>query len=184
MNYKSYNLENNKKVEVFDNLFPYDWRLSTYIFCRNSAFRIGWSDTAIAERTQYNLLFSTYTNEDIINLGIYNYINKQEILNSLAGLGLSKCILNLSVPSDVNFVHTHDEKKVVLYYVNVDWKDGWHGETLFYSENLNDIQLGLPYTPGRLIIFDADIPHTIRPQSIIASHHRMTLAMFYDKQLS
>ena len=93
---------------------------------------------------------------------------------------LSKTILNLSVPSDVHYTHTHQEKKILLYYLNLEWRDGWHGETHFYSEDLTSIQYSSPYTPGRLIVFDANIPHTIRPQSIIAPNHRFTLALIYD----
>jgi hypothetical protein len=67
--------------------------------------------------------------------------------------------------------------------VNVGWRPEWHGETLFYSEDLSEIELALPYTPGRVVVFDATIPHSYRPQSTIADHYRFTLAMGFDKEL-
>ena len=95
---------------------------------------------------------------------------------------LSKVILNVTTASDSHFVHAHPESKVVLYYVNQEWKDGWHGETLFYSENLKDIVHANVYTPGRVIVFDGKIPHAIRPQSIIGPQFRYTLAMVFNKE--
>ena len=96
---------------------------------------------------------------------------------------IGKTVINLSTPSDVNYVHTHPEDKILLYYVNAEWREGWHGETQFYSEDLKQIQFSSPYTPGRLILFNANIPHTIRPQSIIGPQFRFTLAMGLSKKI-
>ena len=79
-----------------------------------------------------------------------------------------------------NFIHSHPEKLAILYYVNLDWEDGWHGETLFYNESGKEIVFASPYTPGRVIVFDASIPHTIRPQSVIGPKFRFTLSIFFD----
>ena len=65
--------------------------------------------------------------------------------------------------------------------MNLEWRDGWHGETLFFDESCKDIMYASPYTPGRVIAFDAKIPHTIRPQSHLASFYRFTLALVYTK---
>ena len=43
-----------------------------------------------------------------------------------------------------------------------------------------DIIYTSPYTPGRIIVFDATIPHAIRPQSVIGPKFRFTLASFFD----
>ena len=69
----------------------------------------------------------------------------------------------------------------VLYYINLDWRDGWHGETLFYNpNNLKEIIYTSLYIPGRIILFDGSIPHAIRPQSIKAPKFRFTLSLFFD----
>jgi hypothetical protein len=67
-----------------------------------------------------------------------------------------------------------------LYYANLEWEQHWHGETLFYSEDLNEIDLAIRYTPGRIVVFDATIPHSIRPQSNVANNYRFTYAMTFD----
>jgi hypothetical protein len=143
-------------------------------------FRIGWGEADIPERKARDyFLYSSYSEDDVNALGILPYINNSPVQSLIDNLKLSKTVLNLGVPSDVYHAHTHLESKVVLYYVNQDWYPGWHGETMFYSEDLNRIQYTSQYTPGRIIVFDASIPHTTRPQSSIAAHHRFSLSMFY-----
>lgn len=181
--HKTYTLENNKRIDVFDDVFPLAWRIAAYDFCRNSFFKIGWSDSTIPERKSHDyFLYSSYTKQDLDHLHIFEHLEKSEVPTLIEGLEFSRSVLNLSVPSDVNYVHTHPDKKIILYYINQEWKDGWHGETLFYNNSMSDIQFASPYTPGRVIVFDGDIPHCIRPQSTLAPMHRLTLTvMFTDK---
>jgi len=180
MKHKSLILENNKKIEVLDNIFPMDFRTSAYDFCRNSLFRIGWSDTNQPDKKANDYFFhSVFSQKDLDNLGIMKYIMDSPVADMIEGLTIHQCIVNCSTPSDVNFTHIHQQNKVLLYYVNLDWQDGWHGETQFYTEDNKEVQYTSPYTPGRLIVFDANIPHAIRPQSIIGPQHRFTLAIVY-----
>ena len=70
---------------------------------------------------------------------------------------LYKAILNLVRSDDVHYIHHHDKQYVLLYYVNLEWRDGWHGETLFYDPYDNDkISFASPYKPGRIILFDGN----------------------------
>jgi hypothetical protein len=65
--------------------------------------------------------------------------------------------------------------------VNLEWLDGWHGETLFYDETCKNIIFASPFTPNRVIVFDASIPHSLRPPSLIATKFRFTLALIFNK---
>jgi hypothetical protein len=171
----------NKTIEIFDDATPLSFRHRVYDTCKTSYFRLGWNDSAIPERKPFDYnLHSTYNEHDIENLGILPIITSTKIIDSLDNLKIKQCIVNLSVASDVNFAHTHPEKKVLLYYANLEWQEGWAGETVFYSEDLKDIVYTSQYTPGRFIVFDADIPHSIRPQSTIGPKHRFTLSLFWD----
>ena len=81
----------------------------------------------------------------------------------------------------MHYLHIHQKQQVCLYYVNLDWRDGWHGETLFYNpDNLKEIAYTSLYIPGRIILFDGSIPHAIRPQSVKAPKFRFTLSLFFD----
>ena len=170
-----------RKIHIYDDLFSLSFRSAAYQFAENSTFRIGWPDGCINEKMQYRFLHSQYSHEDVYNLGILNEFKNTPIEEEIYGHTLVKTYLNLSTPSDVNFQHSHPENKVVLFYVNLEWQDGWHGETLFYKDNLKEILLATPYTPGRVTVFDGRIPHAIRPQSYLAPFYRYTLAMIYNK---
>lgn len=173
--------QHGKCVRVYDELFDSHYRANAYLFAQQSHFVLGWADGAIIEKQANRFLHSIYSPDDVVRLGILDKIAKSEAARELDGYTLSKTILNLSTASDANYTHTHPEDKVLLYYVNLEWFDGWHGETLFFSEDHKDVVFASPYTPGRLISFDAKIPHTIRPQSHIAAQYRFTLALIFNK---
>jgi SM-20-related protein len=113
--------------------------------------------------------------------GVLGRLATTPVAQEFDGHKLEKCVINLSTASDVNFVHSHPEDKVLLYYLNLEWRDGWHGETLFYDETGKEVVFANAYTPNRLVAFDAKIPHTIRPQSHLAPQYRLTLALIYNK---
>ena len=174
---------NNKKdkiIQVYDDLFDFNSRTDIYDYVRNSFFKIGWADTDILDTVKHEFIHSAYSKEDVDKLGFFEKLKKTPIMNHIEDLEHKHTIVNLSTPSDSNFIHFHQEKLVVLYYVNLNWGNGWHGETLFYDEWGRDIIFASSYTPGRIIVFDASIPHTIRPQSIIGPKFRFTLSSFFD----
>ncbi len=174
-------LENGKSLRVYDNVFPLGFRASAFEFAISSNFVIGWSDGVTDAQTAHKYLHSSFSHEDVARLGIVDQIRRSEAANELDGFEIKKTILNLTTASDVHFVHTHCEDKVLLYYVNLSWNDGWHGETLFLDDASKDVIFASQYTPGRLIAFPGDTPHAIRPQSIIADKHRFSLALFLTK---
>jgi hypothetical protein len=97
--------------------------------------------------------------------------------------------VNLGIPTDCHQLHTDiagsltgfDECLSLLYYVNCDWNINWGGETLFYSNDLHNIEYTSIFKPGRIIIFDGAIPHSARPQAVLSTQHRFTLACKFIK---
>jgi hypothetical protein len=182
MKHKIIEVERNKKIEVFDDVFDLNFRQQMFMFVENSLFQLGWSDGSVTENQKYKFLHSIYSTDDVIRCGLVNELNKSGISEILEKekVTLVKTVVNLSTPADFNFLHAHPEKKVLLYYPNLVWEDGWHGETLFYNETCDEVVFASAYTPGRIVLFDGNIPHTIRPQSVIATKYRFTLALIFD----
>jgi hypothetical protein len=172
----------NQSIKVFDNQLSLGQRQHLYSFITRSLFRLGWADTEIIESQSNKLLHSVYSNDDLEKFKIFDYLQNTQLKEELQNYQVDQAIVNLSTPSDYNFVHAHTQDKVLLYYANLDWRDGWHGETLFYDEPCKDVVFASSYTPGRFILFDADIPHTIRPQSVIAAKYRFTFATTLNKK--
>jgi hypothetical protein len=174
-------VDRSKRIAVYDDLFTLKDKQDFYSFADKSFFTIGWADGAIVENQSNRFLHSVYSEEDLNRLGIVEKIKNSEAANELEGYKIDGAILNLSTAADTNYVHAHPENKILLYYVNLEWFDGWHGETLFFDEACKNIVYANPYVPGRLVSFDASIPHTIRPQSHIAAQYRFTLALMFNK---
>lgn len=174
-------VDNGRKLRVYDDVFDMEYRHNLYTFAQNSLYRIGWADGTIVEHKKHQFLHAFYSPEDIERIQLVQKLQETPVAQELEGFTLSKCVMNLSTPSDSNFVHAHPEDKVLLYYINLEWHDGWHGETLFYDEPGKEVVFASAYMPNRLIAFDAKIPHTIRPQSPIAAFYRLTLALIYNK---
>jgi len=174
-------VDNGRKLRMYDGMFDMSYRSQLYQYMRGSFFKIGWADSQTHEKKGYQFLHSVHSEEDLKAVDFLGRLQQTAVGQELVGYSLSKAVLNLSTPADVNFVHTHPEDKVILYYVNLDWEDGWHGETLFFDESGKNIMFASAYTPGRIIVFDAKIPHTIRPQSHIATFYRLTFALVLTK---
>ena len=181
MDYKSYNFDG-YEIEVYDNLFTLSERVKFYNFVSNSNFKFGWEDTNEIEYGNYKYFYSSYSSDDLDNFGFFESLGRHDDLyNKLNVYSPKKCIVNLSIPVNTYFNHSHVEDKVLLYYANIRWKEEWGGETLFYNDSLKDILFASPYVPGRVIVFDGKIPHTLRPQSGSAPHFRFTFTTFFEK---
>ena len=170
---------NGKFILVFDNVFDLSDRFDIYNFVRRSQFCIGWQDTDLLERRSCVYLHSKYSQDDMTSLDFFKRLKNQHLTHLINDLEWKDTTVNLSFPTNTHFSHTHNDISC-LYYVNTDWKEEWAGETLFYNES-GDVVFCSTYKPGRIILFDGTIPHTIRPQSIAAPDFRFTLATRFYK---
>ena len=169
-------------LKIFDNEVPFASQQETYNFVLNSAYKLGWHDSNVENKFVPNV-HSDWNINDLKNSGVYPYLkNVAKKLKLDIDKNFDKCIVNLSKSSDYNFSHCHTEENVLLYYVNLEWQDGFGGETIFYNDNLTDIKLASMYKPGRIVAFDGSIPHTIRPQSSYGPNYRFTISCFLKKE--
>lgn len=172
----------NGEIKIFDNAISAHDRNEIYAAVRYSKFSIGWADTNIIENQQYEFLGARFEDEKRIELVERVFINNEKLKEELKDLVAVKMFVHLATPADSFFMHTHSESKVLLYYVNPVWHDGWHGDTFFYEDNCKDIRFVSPYTPGRCILFDGCVPHSLRPQSVIGPKYRFSLVIFFERK--
>jgi hypothetical protein len=138
---------------------------------------LGWADDQVHHIPN---LHSVYTQRELSSVKFLEGLD-DSIKNVIGGKHIEKCIVNLSNNSDTNFVHTHPNKLVLLYYINLEWMPHFHGETLFYNDDMAEIEYASPFVPGKFILFDGEIPHTIRPQSSAGPKYRFTMSMILNK---
>ena len=176
----------NLHLTTYDDKIPYLERYEIWKYIVNSTYKLGWTDSF--EPGKYDLnIHSDWTVKELQDSGIYPYI-ETAIKNTewFTNKKIIKIVVNLVRPDDVYYIHNHAGAQSVLYYANLDWQDGWYGETIFYDPvDIKSIAHTSLYVPGRILLFDGSIPHAIRPQSIKAPKYRFTLTVFYgvDKLL-
>lgn len=171
-------------IKFYDNIIPLEFRDVLYSYASRCNFKIGWNDFASGEHITDPNLHSEWSLEDLNRTKILEFIKPCIKETSwFTNENLSTAVLNLVKSEDVHHIHSHRGSQVVLVYLNLNWRDGWYGETLFFDKfDFNKIIFASAFVPGRIILFDGQIPHTIRPQSKVGPKFRMTLSLFYNKQ--
>tara|TARA_R110002020_G_scaffold467963_1_gene691888 strand:- start:238 stop:780 length:543 start_codon:yes stop_codon:yes gene_type:complete len=171
-----------KDINVYDNFLAASHMDTIYGFLQNAYYRIGWHDTQQPQHRAFPNLHSKFTPEGVKSLNILNPVLEKFKDTHITKDNYKQCIINLTKPLDVNFIHTHPYNEIVaLYYCNPTWDVEWGGETLFYADNRKDIRFANPYTPNRLIIFNGDISHTIKSQNLLGPSYRFSISLFFNK---
>jgi len=167
-------------VYVYDNVLSLHDRESFLHTCMESKYNIvGWQD----QPSEEGYIHSAWSKEDLVNSGFLSATGIDEIMKEI-GLSVEqvyKGVINVDTLSDSHWPHTHDGV-VLLYYLNMEWQEGWGGETLFYDTNSKEIIYGSKFTPNRVIVFAGNIPHNIKHQNRIADKHRMSFSIFFNKE--
>jgi len=169
-------------IYIVDDAFTTSQHEKFYNIAKNSFYRIGFQDTEAVERLTNKYLHSSWSLDEYKNLGLKDAIENLEIYDKLKDCSLDRVTINLSTPSDTYYSHTHHNQYSLIYYLNLDWKPEWAGETIFYNDDMTEVIYTSLYKPKRLILADGNIPHSIKVQSQLAPHYRFTLALFFNKE--
>jgi Rps23 Pro-64 3,4-dihydroxylase Tpa1-like proline 4-hydroxylase len=171
-----------KDVYVFDDLFDFSFREYAYSYVKNSMYSIGNEDADAVESSQHKYMVSMWSKDDFNGLGLLQAIEGTPAGDLLKGKELLRAHVNLSTPTDVHWAHDHKNRIGMLYYANKHWSHHWAGETMFFNDDLSEVEYASVYKAGRLIIFDGEIPHSVRPQSAVAPNYRFTVSSFFKKE--
>ena len=168
-------------IEIYDDEFTKAQRDAFWEFVKVSRFIVSGKDVEVIESPTKNIpfLISEWSEEDIRSFNIFSQIHNTKLTDNIKSKTLVRCLVNLDTLREIHHVHTHPHQHVLLYQANPEWRPEWYGETLFYDDNAKDVIYTNEYTPGRLIWFDGNIPHTFRPPSQIAPFFRFTVSMFF-----
>jgi hypothetical protein len=180
---KEYFTSDGKRIAIYEKPFKFSFTSTFFNFCKNSLFRIGWSDNDTDAARQHAYMHSKFDTNDVKASGFLEAVISSDVQQEIEGHVIEDAVCNLSTPADSHFAHVHPEiDKVMLYYVNMEWREGWHGETLFYSDDKEAIERAISYVPGQVVVFDASIPHVLRPQSHSCDKYRFTFALMLKKR--
>lgn len=99
---------------------------------------------------------------------------------TLGRCGIERMYVNAYGYGDCPTVHVDNAAEghfTVLYYANHEWNYNWSGETVFYNEAKDEIIRAVYPRPGRIVVFDARIPHVAREPNRICPVVRYTIAI-------
>jgi hypothetical protein len=184
MKVKDIQTSNGKKITVIDDAFPLQKKIFFERFATNSKYTNKGEDyeSEFSATSGIKNLISGFTEEDFKNFKLVG--NCAYIDSFLNGKVLSNFKIHLLTFANVSVPHTDNSQYTFLLYPNIHWDIRWGGETVFYSEDLTEIEYTSLYVPGRVIIFDGSIPHMGRAPTVLATHPRYTFAMNVNEAMS
>lgn len=170
--------------QVFDDLVPFVKQQHIYDFCINSSYALkGWNDRLDLHITKHDL-HSRWNLDDLIRSGLYEHVLQalDKANTGFTSEDFEHTTVNIVRKDDYYYSHTHGKDcLVVLYYANLEWHQEWAGETIFFDKQNKEAVAVNSFKPGRIIVFDGNAPHSIRPQSIVAPDYRFTIGTFFRK---
>jgi hypothetical protein len=151
---------------------------------QSQQFVIGQSyDSSLVDQKQSNGLSASFSHLND-RMDILNLVDQSaEIKKSIGNRRPVRSWLNLNTGADRLRYHPdmlNSGSKSVLYYANLEWNINWDGFTIFRSDDLKDIEFVSEYKPGRVIVFDSEIPHKATHPSPEACHLRYTYNQVYQ----
>lgn len=167
-------LSSNEVSELYDALWKSDWFLQG-------------TDYALSDRDDRGWSFTKYFDPSVEKNTIYQrLLDKIKALPELSEYECKRSLRNAYKFGDVIGLHRDLGYDITaLIFGNDKWKINWGSETIFTNEESDDaeiIQSVIP-KPGRLIIFDSNIPHTGRVPSSLFPHYRYSLVFNFNKTI-
>ena len=173
-----------EEISIYDDEFTWAQRKDMYDFIVKSKFTISARD--VDERVETSVpnmpfMISEWNEDDVSRFGIFRHMKNADLHSQIGNnRTLKRCFINCDTGREVHHVHSHSNQYVLLYQANLEWNHEWYGETFFYDDNKEDVVRVNSYTPGRLIWFNGEIPHSFRPPSRVAPFFRFTVSFFFE----
>ena len=169
-------------IFIYDNVIPYTFRNQFFTFILNSQYQTGGMDNG-GKDARSRHIHSTWSHEDLDRSMFLRIPQLQPILQEhFQGLQPAKTRINLCSFSDYNNFHVDEFfGKTLLYYVNHEWDLRWGGLTLFGDdETQSKLEYAVDFVPGRICIFDGNIPHMVQQPTVMAPVYRYTFAIQFS----
>lgn len=186
MKIKEY-LIDHKQIFVIDNLFTYNEISRMFLTSTQRPFTKNNVDNHHLNNKQIDAKWTcSFSKDDISKFGLKDKLHQRiPFIKNIIDTKEHHIeqYINYSTPTTIDKYHTDYETDSIdsnmitlLYYANETWDINWAGETLFYTDDLEDIGLAVYPKPGRVIAFDGRIVHSARPPSACAGYARYTIA--------
>ena len=175
--------KDNKEIYIYDNVFPTHHTQKFYNFISTSYFTISFNDSECKDYPHPKLFGASYSKTDIENIEILKLLPKniKDKFNMTIDTN-NRCLVNAVTSNGIYSPHDdagNDAKWSMIYYANLKWDLEWGGDTLFLNDDRTSIYTTVQCVPNRVVVFDASIPHLIRPSTQSAPPYRFSINMTF-----
>ena len=174
----------NKRIITIDDSFKYGELNELYKICAFAPYVIKHSGSPTPQNLPDKRLICLEEDFSFIKPNILDVVfNSEERSNKLKEYGeeCRQIYINCGIVTDLHMIHVDkwkdDDGMTCLIYAKNEWDQNWGGETVFYDDLKENIVFTNSYVPGRIILFDSNIPHCARPQSLCGPSFRFTIAI-------
>lgn len=178
--------KSNKQIIIIDNLYNFTDICGIYKGIIGLSFKIANSNVYEVQNISDKRLVSSIDNICLSSNLLYE--EKLRVIDNHLPpqtFKIYSSYVNLGIRGENHHAHVDNyskgDGKTLLYYANKEWNRNWGGETVFFDDNGEEIEYITPFIPGRVIIFDSDIPHLAKEQSSLGPKYRFTIAVKYNK---
>jgi hypothetical protein len=181
--HKIFTTKSKKEIIIFDDLFSYIEKQRYFDFVKKSFFTFSGNsnfDEFSPQPLGKPYLTSVYSNEDLENLGLTTTKSFDPISLFLKNLKVRRAYVYVSDHTTTHYFHSDPGVKTLIYYPIMEWKNEYGGETMFANEEVTEIEYSSMYTPGRVILFDATIPHKMSAPASTCPFYRFTFVINYE----
>lgn len=177
INFKKITVDNNKFIYVFDDLFTENEKLSFFNYIVSSKFVFDGSVFDNKFKIKLNgkqFLQSFYSYEELLEMNFLQNIKNKNVTDLLNNFKINRSYVFCSDHTTQHPFHSDPGDYTMLYFPNLEWDNSYGGETMFASDQHNDIVYTTAYIPGRLIVFNSKIPHKMSAPSSLCPFHRFS----------
>jgi hypothetical protein len=172
-----------KKIFIYENAFDQRENFKLYDIIINSQFTrtnidVYFLNNLDRDAKWWHLIDPKSELSTLINPKYMSRIDKINWDN----VAITSQYINYGTSNTVDVLHADDvtdsanQSYTILHYANHRWNINWHGETIFYSDDCQEVIHSQIIKPGTLVIFDSRIQHSAVPCTIAAEHPRFTIA--------
>ena len=171
--------------EVIDAAYKQTDCINLFSYAKNSYYKFGWGEAGWSDvNGQERILHCNLSDEDVDTFGFLKepMLQNKRLINLIGGRKPVRSVINLADPSNCFCRHVHSDYDVMVYYMNTRWNPEWAGETIIYSDVIDEAEYAVSFRPSRVLWLGAGTPHSLRPPSIAAPEMRFTLASLFKVQ--
>lgn len=182
--------KSNQTITVVDGLFNTAEIVGIHSGILQLPYQIGQSNSAQVQNLADKRMITKLSPPHLERFQLFDHEQREPTMRQLIPeeWEIADAYVNLGLKSDTQSIHVDaydrggdNQYKTYLYYANDQWQPHWGGETVFFTDNTEEVEHIVYPKPGRIVVFDSQIPHLAHIQTTSGPSYRFTIAIKFQK---